>query len=288
MKKNKIILFALFTIINSAFVKASNINKIENLLNQESKIDVKVNDCLLNGTFKNFNEIQKMYELAKEKGSKINRDNLIGDFRVREKCITKINNVISKIHSNDIKEFRNTELSNIETIKKTKFFYKKITGNDYQGKVTLNLLIDNLKNINKQASIYILKEELKNFKEKYKKDMCVRENRGERMHPFEVIPLRRFMNDYFTSQMDKKCIYSLNNTQVLQVLDNGVLLKSPDPNDRKNIFLYTDKDYVDGDIVSGFAYYKDNYKYQSLTGQRTVWAFEEINLDLKDYYFIRP
>lgn len=82
---------------------------------------------------------------------------------------------------------------------------------------------------------------------------------------------------------EKGYLYDLEYMQVLQVTSDGLILATNSlvamPND-KNIFLYTDKKFVDGDSLNGYyATYYGIYKYQSILGQRTIHSFRLYNLE---------
>lgn len=82
---------------------------------------------------------------------------------------------------------------------------------------------------------------------------------------------------------EKEYIYSLEYLQVLQVVDKGIIATiNPylSTINNKNIFIYTNKNLVDGDgLDSYFATYSGVYKYQSILGQRTIHSFNLYDLD---------
>ena len=92
---------------------------------------------------------------------------------------------------------------------------------------------------------------------------------------------------------EPRVLYSLNGMHAMQTLNNGILMA---PSNliamNKVTFLYTNKDFVDGQSLDGYYAYKvGTYKYQSLSGARNVYAFKifHYNIDQivkeKHYYF---
>lgn len=73
-------------------------------------------------------------------------------------------------------------------------------------------------------------------------------------------------------------LYSLHQMNVFQSIEGGVLIRSNiiiPGYDNKTFFLYTNKNFVDGQTLQGlYAYFVGIKKYQSLVGQRNVYAFK--------------
>lgn len=72
-------------------------------------------------------------------------------------------------------------------------------------------------------------------------------------------------------------LYGLSDMTVFQVLDDGVLLEPIQQKlySSRMAFLYTKNKYVDNqNLNSGFSYYSGSYKYISISGVRTVYAFK--------------
>lgn len=78
--------------------------------------------------------------------------------------------------------------------------------------------------------------------------------------------------------------------EVLQSVENGVLLSFNDSYMKNHIvFLETDKTYFDGYMFRDYiiVLYNGVFRYDSLTGVRTVPQFFEVTLE-NQYYFLFP
>lgn len=71
-------------------------------------------------------------------------------------------------------------------------------------------------------------------------------------------------------------LFSLQNMQAMQTIDDGILITSAYPWGRNKIaFLNTKIDFVDGAALDGYyANFVGSHKYQSVTGPRNVYAFK--------------
>lgn len=85
--------------------------------------------------------------------------------------------------------------------------------------------------------------------------------------------------------------YSLDGMVSMQTADGGVLLTGAIPGG-KNVFLYTNQNFVDSESLAGhFATFAGYYKYQSLLGMKNVYAFKLFTpnfrqvLNGKQFYF---
>jgi len=92
-------------------------------------------------------------------------------------------------------------------------------------------------------------------------------------------------------------LYSLRDMTTIQTIDKGILMKPymhmyMHLTYDKTIFLHTNKNFVDGQLLEGhYAYYTGTFKYQSFVGTRNVYAFKLFhfnsnqNVNGQQFYF---
>jgi hypothetical protein len=142
--------------------------------------------------------------------------------------------------------------------------------------------------IDKIEAIKKVREGIHDYSYEYERDKFV-EATG--FDPTEIRYLVSTLTNYMAITPKKGEIYSLDyaNPKVVQNVRGGVLVASDygsmtDIYADKMAFIYTNKKFVDGQILAGLVKYVGTYDYKTVLGaNKTVYAFRFFNLKYSDY-----
>lgn len=166
----------------------------------------------------------------------------------------------------------------------------QITTEDYNKNInfiSLQQKLDTIKKLADEIYDFCYNYELEDFKKNNGFDIKV------------TIPITDVIINYMARKPTKEDIYDLSNTKVLQTTSKGILVYSQNIFDvdiypDKNIFIYTNKNFVDNEDLTGkFVKYVGKYTYKSIVNtNKTVYAFKFLNFDLntidKNKYLFYP
>lgn len=195
---------------------------------------------------------------------------------------TKNLNLISCKESN-IKEFSCYSLySNLNYKKNIEEFKSSIKNIKPNKQQEISTILDDysftFQDIIKQITDYSIKYETKKLNNFYKNKYGNINNCGEIQN--------LILGD---ESAQNGCYYDANSSLiVIQVIPNGVLVRDEYGGiNSKQIFIETNKKYVDKEILAGRYLYTGIYKYTNLLGlTKTVWKFKEISVPSEEFYFI--
>ncbi len=153
----------------------------------------------------------------------------------------------------------------------------QITTEDYNKNInflSLQQKMDTVKKLADEIYDFCYNYELENFKK----------NNGFDIK--DTIPITDITINYMARKPTKEDIYDLSNTKVLQTTPKGILVYSQNIFDAdiypdKNIFIYTNNNFVDNEDLTGkFVKYVGKYTYKSISNtNKTVYAFNFLNFD---------
>lgn len=314
IKKENVAYEKCYKNLGQQFAEVWNLQNKEFLENDTFKNDIKKNniknfaDCFIKIDNKELDDIYKEFQENKNNiyNNKILYDNLYEDFIFYYDKLSE--KYVDDIYKNGYKQYIDDFLSqfprdwNVMCLKNDKYScvlsynipnleylksWEELKDKTINDK---NLDVGNIYNVineykTKATSIaqqiqdYSIKYETNKVKNFYKSKYLNISNSGIMLEDIIVgndVPQK---NEYYDSYMP---------LEIVQVMPNGVIVKNSFSEwNSKYIFVLTNKNYVDKQLIQGRFLYRGIYRYKTVLGSTaTIYKFEEIPYPTGEYYFI--